>query len=59
MNTESKIKKTKVIIEDDDDDDTEIINECLTKHVTFSNVMQARLENISTVMNYILKNNDM
>ncbi len=39
--------------------DTEIINECLTKHVTFSNVMQARLENISTVMNYILKNNDM
>jgi len=27
MNTESKIKKTKVIIEDDDDDDTEFIIE--------------------------------
>jgi hypothetical protein len=39
--------------------DTEIINDCLQKLVTFSNVMQARLENISTVMNYILKNNDM
>ena len=39
--------------------DTEVINECLQKHVTFSNVMQRRLENTTTVLNYILKNNDM
>lgn len=39
--------------------DTEIINECLQKHVTFSNVMQKRLDHTSSVMNYILKSQDM
>ena len=39
--------------------DSEIINDCLQKHVTFSDVMQKRLDNTTVVMNYILKNDDM
>jgi hypothetical protein len=35
--------------------DSEIIAECLQKHVTFSNVMQKRLENTQGVMNLIIK----
>ena len=39
--------------------DTEIINECMQKHTTFQNVMQLRLDNNRSVMNYIIQNNDM
>lgn len=39
--------------------DTQIINECMEKHQTFYNVMQNRLENNSTVLKYIVQQNDM
>mmetsp|Transcript_13029 Transcript_13029/g.20213 ORF Transcript_13029/g.20213 Transcript_13029/m.20213 type:complete len:189 (+) Transcript_13029:1077-1643(+) len=39
--------------------DFEIISECMEKHSTFSNVMQRRIANMKTVMNYLLNDNDL
>ena len=39
--------------------DTEIINECMQRHQTFYNVMQNRLEQNTTVLKYIVQQNDM
>lgn len=39
--------------------DSEIISECLRTHVTFSNCMQKRLDNVQSVMNEMLNKDNM